>query len=171
MFDVFWSKTRGYKRSCSWRRCPKHWYLQHVGFSSQYLMEQDTRSSAFMPLAKCPNHWHLQRFCLAVHISASLYNISTRTPCTVLSPEDSVQKASTLKIELRRRRKQRCARCSCARDHESLAAVVILRIDKTRPANMTSTNLEFSTFSGIQLQNGTHKTRRATMDGDSGLTP
>ena len=55
MFDVyFWNKTRGYKRSCPLRRCPQHRYLQRLCLSIQRIVEQDTRSQAFMPLAKIP---------------------------------------------------------------------------------------------------------------------
>ena len=95
---------------------------------------------------RCPKCWYV-----ICSVFASLYSKSKYF-------EDRASQVSKTSL---------CA-VFCAIDHESLVAVVMLR---TRPANTTRKNLELSTFSGIQLQNDTGKTRRATMHGDTILPP
>ena len=92
------------------------------------------RSHVLVPLAQMPQ-FYLQHFCLSVHIFASVQNISTRTLCEVFRPKAAFKKQALFWVRFARLESVAVRSVFARANTDPMVAVVILRIDKTRPAN------------------------------------
>ena len=160
MFDVFGTRHAVTSVRALGDNAQKRWHLQHVCFSIQHIVEEDTRSQALVPLAKIPQHWYLQHAGLSVHMFASLHNISSRTLCAVFPCENSARKASTFLGATHASRKHRCAQCFRAHEHRTHGVNGDFDHSRNASRERDAQNLEFSAFSCVRQRQDKHENAR-----------
>ena len=101
---------------------PKHWHLQHCGLYTTYCGTRHAVTAGVHAISEDA---------LKTLVFAAFLPLCTLF-CLFVQHKQKNAVHSVCAREESKCAKHLCAQCYCARDRESLVAVVILRIDKTR---------------------------------------